>query len=227
MYPMSQPWSENCRIIARNPHAAYVKYVGDSELEAHVCLKQVVGLLPGQYVYYICIIYNLLWDCLARGQCLFYVWVYPVALELCPNIISNWIRLFGATEIKNSLLGLFDKSMVIFLVMGIHPITTLLKKNTHSTVCYKLLHPYVVRGGLFFWSYRRTFLERPPQWPCKYGLNIGGLWWQVQVRWTTGPSARSTRMWSLKTCFSWECSQDRFHCTKHWKYCLGIPGKRF
>ncbi len=47
-------------------------------------------------------------------------------------------------------------------------------------------------------QYSRTCLEKTPNWHTKmWSVKTGGLWWQVQLHWNVGPSAKS--VWSFKT----------------------------
>ena len=44
-----------------------------------------------------------------------------------------------------------------------------------------------------------------------WSVKTGGPWWQVQLYWNVGPSAKD--VWSVKTGgLSWQWSQGRFHC---------------
>ncbi len=67
-------------------------------------------------------------------------------------------------------------------------------------------HFYQRNINHFVLLYSRTCLERPPHWLMKHwSLKTGGLWWQVQLQWDVGPSARN--IWSWKTvCLSWQWS---------------------
>ncbi len=45
--------------------------------------------------------------------------------------------------------------------------------------------------------YSETCLKGRSHWPYKYGLQAGGLWWQVQLHWSMGPSDGT--VWLFKT----------------------------